>query len=73
MSDDIGEVRVEIWPPRAKGGQHVGTGPSGIRVTHISTGIEAFVDVGRSQHVNKMIAMDMLLTAVTHPRFRGPK
>jgi len=65
-------VTIEIWPPRAVGGQHVGTGPSGIRVTHEPSGIQAFVDIGHSQHVNKMIAMEMLEAALTHPRYRGP-
>lgn len=63
-------LKFEIWPPRQKGGQHVGTGPNGVRVTHIASGIEAFVDIGRSQHINKMIAVDMILAAITHPRYR---
>jgi protein subunit release factor A len=65
------DVTVEIWPPRPTGGQHVGTGPDGVRVTHNPSGIQAFVDIGRSQHINKMIAMEMIEAAVTHPRYRG--
>ena len=63
-------LKVEIWPPRRQGGQHVGTGPSGVKITHIPSGTEAFVDIGSSQHINKMIAMDMIESALTHPRFR---
>lgn len=65
------DVTVEIWPPREKGGQQVGSGPSGVRVTHNPSGIQAFVDIGRSQHINKMIAMEMVEAALTHPRYRG--
>lgn len=65
------DLKMEIWPPRpSRGGQHVGTGPSGVRVTHIPSGIEACVDVGRSQYVNRLIAVDMIVSALTHPRFR---
>lgn len=65
------DVKVEIWPPRKSiGGQQVGTGPSGVKVTHLPTGIEACVDISRSQFDNRSIAMDMILAAITHPRFR---
>ncbi|AHE52655.1 hypothetical protein [Sphingomonas sanxanigenens] len=60
---------IEIWPPRQTGGQVVGPGPQGVKITHPS-GLTAICEYGRSQHVNKMIATDMLLAAVTHPRFR---
>lgn len=52
-----------------RGGQHVG-GHSGVRATHAVSGITAYVNIGRSQHINKMIADDMILAAITHPRFR---
>ncbi len=66
------DLSVEAWPPRKPpGGQHVGTGPSGIKVTHIPTGIEACVDIGKSQHTNRCIAIDMIESALTHPRFKG--
>lgn len=65
------DVKVESWPPRkSMGGQHVGTGPSGVKVTHLPTGIEACVEISRSQFDNRSIAMDMILAAITHPRFR---
>lgn len=68
---DPADLKVEHWPPRQdRGGQHVGPGPSGVKVTHLPTGIEAFVDIGRSQFVNREIACDMILAALTHPRFR---
>lgn len=73
MISEIGECKCEIWPELPKGGQHVGPGPQGVRITHIATGITAFCDTGRSQHVNKMIAMSMIEAAITHPRFDGPR
>lgn len=69
---DPHQCRVEIWPqvdPESRGGQHVGSGPSGVKVTHIATGIVAICEAGRSQHVNRCIAMDMVLSAITHPMF----
>jgi protein subunit release factor A len=65
------DLKVETWPPpKPRSGQHVGSGPAGVKVTHIPTGIEACVEVARSQHDNRTIAIDMILAAVTHPRFR---
>lgn len=63
------DLKVESWPPRPKpGGQHVGSGPSGVRVMHIPTGIKACVDLGRSQFTNREIAVNMIEAALTHPR-----
>lgn len=66
------QLKFEVYPipgVHSEGGQHVGM-PSGIQVTHLPSGIKAYVDIGRSQHINKMIAMDMILAAITHPRYR---
>ncbi|MHC2215544.1 peptide chain release factor family protein [Rhizobium leguminosarum] len=68
----VDEIKIEVWPIpgiHVRGGQHVGTCP-GVRITHRPSGIHAYVDIGRSQHINKMIAMDMILAAITHPKFR---
>ncbi|OJY66427.1 peptide chain release factor-like protein [Rhizobium sp. 60-20] len=66
------DLKIEVWPISGiheRGGQHVGTYP-GVRITHLPSGINAYVDIGRSQHINKLIAMDMILAAITHPKFR---
>jgi peptide chain release factor 1 len=65
-----GDIQIEIWPPRQQGGQIVGSS-SGIKLTHIPTGIMVIVNTERSQHINKIIAMDGLLSILTHPKFRG--
>ena len=56
----------EAWPPRNVGGQQVGIS-RGVKATHTLTGITATCSVARSQHRNKRIAADMILTALTHP------
>lgn len=64
------DLAVEAWPRRERpGGQHVGIGPSGVKVTHIPSGIEACVNTCRSQHINRLIAIEMIEAAITHPRF----
>ena len=47
------------------GGQHAGTPASDIRVTHIPSGVFAQVGVSRSQHKNKIIAVEMIEAALT--------
>ncbi|WP_435658101.1 peptide chain release factor family protein [Brucella pituitosa] len=66
------QLKFEVYPIpgiHQKGGQHVGM-PSGVQVTHLPSGIKAYVDIGRSQHDHKKIAMEMILAAITHPKFR---
>lgn len=65
----IEELKVEIVQPHPPGGQHVGT-YSGVKVTHIPSGIIAIVDSDRSQHRNRAIAFDMIEAALTSPNYR---
>ena len=66
---DPADLKVEAWPyGEHKGGQHVGI-QTGVKVTHIPTNTVAIVENERSQHRNREIAMDMILAAITHPRF----
>lgn len=62
-------LKIECWPERGKGGQHVGT-ETGVKITHLSSGVEAIVNIGRSQHKNRTIALNMIEAAITHPDFR---
>lgn len=62
------DVVITVWPPRKIGGQQCGGGHSGVKIVHIPTGTEAISIVGRSQHTNRAIAFDMILSALTHPR-----
>lgn len=63
------DCQCEQWPDRSRGGQHVGTGPHGVKMTHQPTGIVVCVDVGRTQHHNWALAVDMIAAALTHPSF----
>jgi protein subunit release factor A len=71
MSEEVGTLTIEIWPPRQIGGQQVGSGPNGIKITHHPSGIVAIVDCERSQHKNKALAVEMIEAALTHPMYRG--
>ena len=63
------QFKVECWPPRQTGGQVVGSGPCGVKVTHIPTGAEAVSIYERSQHKNKMIAKEMIEWALAAYRW----
>ena len=53
------ELKVESWPkPKHEGGQRVGSGPNGVKVTHTPTGTHAACDLHRSQHKNRQAAME---------------
>lgn len=64
---DPAELKIEIWPPRDRGGQHVAIIYTGVKITHIPTGTEAMSNMARSQHKNRAIAMEMIECALTHP------
>ena len=57
MTDE--EFKVQSWPERKdEGGQRVGSGPCGVKVTHKTTGTHAACDLHRSQHKNRQAAME---------------
>lgn len=64
------DLKIEVARRNPPGGQYVGT-ESGVRVTHLPTGLIAECKTERSQHRNRLIAMDMLFGGLTSPHFRG--
>jgi len=54
------DIKTDTFRASGAGGQHVNKTESGVRFTHIPTGVVAASTQDRSQHKNRAIAMNML-------------
>jgi len=62
---DTKDLLIEAYPPNQKGGQHVGTGSRGIKITHLPSGLIAISDFENTPFKNKDIALNMILGGLT--------
>jgi protein subunit release factor A len=60
----LAECRVETFRAGGPGGQHQNKTESGVRLTHIPTGITVTARDSRSQHRNRQIALGRLRSAL---------
>jgi peptide chain release factor 2 len=74
-SDDelLAECDVETFRAGGRGGQHVNTTESAVRLTHRPSGVVVTSQQERSQHRNKAICLENLRARIERLNYRPPK
>ncbi len=62
----LAECRAETFRSGGPGGQHQNKTESGVRLTHLPTGVSVIARESRSQHRNRQIALARLREALAH-------
>jgi len=60
----LAECRIETFRAGGPGGQHQNTTDSGVRLTHLPTGVAVTARESRSQHRNRKMALARLRAAL---------
>jgi peptide chain release factor 2 len=64
----VSELRFDTFCSSGPGGQHVNKNESGVRITHLPSGISVRCQQGRSQHANRSLALALLTSRVQQIR-----
>jgi peptide chain release factor len=60
QADPLGKVRVDTFRSPGKGGQNVNKVETGVRITHLATGLSATATTHRTQLANRKLALERL-------------
>ena len=69
----MAECDVETFRASGRGGQHVNTTESAVRLTHRPSGVVATSQAERSQHRNKATCLKNLRAKIERLNYRPPK